>query len=246
MSALGTARIAIEPARARIDEKVRVRVLGLQPKGTVVLRARMNGDWSSYASFEADPTGVVDVSSQPALSGTYEGIDQMGLFWSMAAQDEVKALSFIFESPLTPTMATLTAEVGGEVVASGTLERTHVAPGVRVIPVREQGLVGTLFRPDSDGPRPAIIDLGGSIGGLLERRAALLASHGYAALALAYFGIEGLPPDLFRIPLEYFETAIRWLQVQEGVASDRVAVMGESRGGELARGMPGCCGSWSP
>ena len=158
----------------------------------------------------------------------------MGLFWSMAAQDELEAASFLFETPLTPTITTLTAEVGGEVVASATLERTHLAPGVRAIPVREQGLVGTLFRPDSDGPRPAIIDLGGSIGGLLERRAALLASHGYVALPLAYFGIEGLPQDLFRIPLEYFETALGWLQAQEGVASDRVAVMGELRGGELA------------
>jgi dienelactone hydrolase len=194
----------------------------------------MRDDWSSWATFRADATGAVDVSSQPALSGTYQGIDQMGLFWSMAAQDELEAASFLFETPLTPTITTLTAEVGGEVVASATLERTHLAPGVWAIPVREQGLVGTLFRPDSDGPRPAIIDLGGSIGGLLERRAALLASHGYVALALAYFGIEGLPQDLFRIPLEYFETALRWLQAQEGVASDRVVVMGESRGGELA------------
>jgi dienelactone hydrolase len=206
----------------------------LEPNQTVVLRARMPDDWSSHATFQADVTGTVDVSSQPALSGTYEGIDQMGLFWSMASPDELKAASFIFETPLTLTMTTLTAEVGGEVVASAMLERTHLASGVRVIPVREQGLMGTLFRPDSDGPRPAIIDLGGSIGGLLERRAALLASHGYVALSLAYFGVERLPQDLCRIPLEYFETALRWLQAQEGVASDRVGVMGESRGGELA------------
>jgi dienelactone hydrolase len=227
-------RISIEPARVRIDEKVRVRVVGLDPNETVVLRARTGDEWSSHATFQADAIGAVDVRSAPALSGTYHGIDQMGLFWSMVARDELTAASFIFETPLTPTTTTLTAEVGGQVVASGSLERTHVAPGVRVIPVREQGLVGTLFRPGGDGRRPAVIDLGGSIGGLLERRAALLASHGYVALALAYFGIEGLPQDLFRIPLEYFETAIGWLQAQEGVASDSVAVVGESRGGELA------------
>jgi dienelactone hydrolase len=158
----------------------------------------------------------------------------MGLFWSMAAQDELEAASFILNTPLTPTVTTLTAEVGGEIVASATLERTHLAPGVRVIPVREQGLVGTLFCPDGDRPRPAIIALGGSVGDLMESPAALLASHGYAALALAYFGVEGLPQDLLGIPLEYFETAIRWLQAQDGVAPDRLAVMGDSRGGEAA------------
>jgi dienelactone hydrolase len=64
--------------------------------------------------------------------------------------------------------------------------------------------------------------------------AALLASHGYAALALAYFAVESLPPTLGEIPLEYFETAIDWVCAQPAVDNDRVAVMGTSRGGELA------------
>ena len=190
------ARMAIEPARARIDEQVSIRVLGLEPNQTVVLRARMRDDlggmWRSHAAFRADATGAVNVSSQPALSGTYQGIDQMGLFWSMAAQDELKAASFILQTPLTPTIVTLTAEVDGEVVASATVERTHIAPSdVRVIRVRENGLVGTLFRPDDERPRPAIIVLGGSEGGLWESPAALLASQGYVALALGYYGKIG-------------------------------------------------------
>jgi hypothetical protein len=39
------ARMAIEPARARIDEPVSIRVLGLEPNQTVVLRARMRDEW---------------------------------------------------------------------------------------------------------------------------------------------------------------------------------------------------------
>jgi hypothetical protein len=46
-------------------------------------------------------------------------------------------------------MTTLTAEVGGEVVASATLERNHLAPGVRAIPIREQGLVGAIGSIDT-------------------------------------------------------------------------------------------------
>jgi hypothetical protein len=47
--------------------------------------------------------------------------------------------------------------------------------GTRVLrrPVREGGgLVGTLFAPASSGPRPAVVVLGGSEGGLLGQGAA--------------------------------------------------------------------------
>jgi len=231
-------RIDIAPDNALVDQVIRIRLSGIMPNHAVTLRAQMQdnlgGAWTSHASFRANATGAVDVSSQPPLSGTYQGTDPMGLFWSMATQDELKGATFVLETPNAPTITTLSAEVGSQIVASATLERTHLAHGVRVVPVREQGLVGTLFLPESNAPRPAIIDLGGSVGGLRESRAALLASHGYAALALAYFGIERLLQDFVRIPLEYFETAIKWLQATEGVASDRLAVIGESRGGELA------------
>lgn len=100
--------------------------------------------------------------------------------------------------------------------------------------VRERGLVGTLFLPRAEDSAGAVLVLGGSSGGLNEGPAALLASHGFATLALAYFDEESLPEDLAEIPLEYFERAIRFLGEQDGVDADRIAVQGISRGGELA------------
>jgi dienelactone hydrolase len=76
--------------------------------------------------------------------------------------------------------------------------------------------------------------LGGSDGGLWESNAALLAAHGYAVLSLAYFNYDNLPPKLTEIRLEYFEEGLTWLQKQECVAADRLAVIGVSRGAELA------------
>lgn len=102
------------------------------------------------------------------------------------------------------------------------------------IPVREERLRGTFFVPPGKGPHPAILVLGGSGGGLQEGKAALLASRGFAALALAYFAYEDLPKSLESIPLDYFETAIRRLRTRGDVRSDRIAVMGTSRGGELS------------
>jgi dienelactone hydrolase len=79
--------------------------------------------------------------------------------------------------------------------------------------------------------------LGGSEGGLspdLIARSALLASHGYTALALAYFGLPSLPATLANIPLEYFGEAIDWMQAHPAIRGDRLAVYGLSRGGDLA------------
>jgi uncharacterized protein len=101
-------------------------------------------------------------------------------------------------------------------------------------PVEEEGLVGTLFCPSTPGPHPAVVALGGVGGGIREGGAAALASEGFAALALAYFGVEGLPRELVEIPLEYFERAIEWLKSRPEVDAERIAVVGNSKGGELA------------
>lgn len=101
-------------------------------------------------------------------------------------------------------------------------------------PVERKDLAGTLFHPAESGPRPAVLVLGGSDGGLMEGSAQRLASEGYAALALAYFGAEGLPHELVEVPLEYFAEAIGWLKTQPVVDPSCLAVVGISKGGELA------------
>lgn len=68
-----------------------------------------------------------------------------------------------------------------------------------------------LFFLPGEGPFPGIIDLFGIIGGLIEFRASLLASRGFAVLALAYFAYEGLPDKLLETDLEYFEEAADFL-----------------------------------
>ena len=95
---------------------------------------------------------------------------------------------------------------------------------------------GCSFSRPPDEPKPGIIVLGGSSGKLLfaSQTAALLASHGYPSVALGYFGLDGLPPHLVEIPISYFESALEWLASQSGVQSDALAVLGRSRGAELA------------
>jgi dienelactone hydrolase len=232
-----TFNFEIVPSKALADERVSIRISGFKSNQPVTLWARMKDDldrqWTSHAVFKADHHGVVDPSSQKPLSGTYDIVDPMGLFWSMALDPAEKNLAGFANMALTPIEITFMAVIGGKPVAHKTIERLFIAPDVIRTPVRENGLVGTFFHPAGSGPKSGVIVLGGSGGGLRENLAALLASHGYAALALAYFRMEHLPETMTLIPLEYFETAIHWMQAQDMVIVDKLAVIGMSRGGEL-------------
>lgn len=59
------------------------------------------------------------------------------------------------------------------------------------------------------GPFPGVIDMFGTAGGLTLYRAALLASRGFAALALAFFNFDDLPPNL-ELHLEYFRVTLSY------------------------------------
>ena len=69
-----------------------------------------------------------------------------------------------------------------------------------------------LVYPTAPGPHPAALVLGGAGGGLREGAAQALASEGFAALTLAYLGVDPMPRELVEVPLEYFERAIAWLK----------------------------------
>ena len=53
----------------------------------------------------------------------------------------------------------------------------------------------------------------GSAGGLMEIRASLLASHGFAVLALPFFKYEDLPAGLEEVTFDYFEVRDFMLKV---------------------------------
>lgn len=101
--------------------------------------------------------------------------------------------------------------------------------------VRQPGLVADFMYPKQAKNLPLIIALGGSGGGFLpDKEMQALALHGYAVLSVAYFNVQGLPNKLESIPLEYFSNAIKWGSDQPIVDSDKVVVLGVSRGAELA------------
>lgn len=224
-----------------VDEQVAIIVSGLVPGQPVTMRlsATLGGlTWAAHAAFVADMNGQVDLATMAPTSGTYERADPMGLFWS-ARQDTSStppATAIPLPGPSLPDteLVQLIAEVDGQTAVWTTLRRRFVQEGVRLTSVREIGLVASFYEPPQPGPHPGLMILGGSGGGIPERTAQLLASHGYAALAVGYFGMDGLPASLSLIPLEYFGRALEWLQAQRAVDGTKIGVLGGSRGGELA------------
>ncbi|HEV3087220.1 MAG TPA: acyl-CoA thioester hydrolase/BAAT C-terminal domain-containing protein [Candidatus Elarobacter sp.] len=108
------------------------------------------------------------------------------------------------------------------------------APGLTKVDVASGTLVGTYYAP-ADGKRhPAIVVLGGSEGGLHAADAQRFAQHGYAALALAYFGIDPLPKELSAIPVETVTRGIDWLAARPEVDRAHIGIEGGSKGAELA------------
>lgn len=234
--ALHTQTISISPASVLVDQVAAIQAAGLRPGSTVTISAELvdgrNQLWAASADFEANTQGKIDVATEAPVRGSYHGVSAMGLIWSM--RPAAKDVHF-FAPPRE-----LGAEVihfrllqDGKQVATADLVQTFVADGVRQVHL-EGILHGTLFVPPDPGPHPGILVVGGSEGGLPMARAAWLASHGYAALALAYFRYEGLPADLRNIPLEYFGEACSWMKTRPEIDGSRLAVIGTSRGGELA------------
>ena len=136
------------------------------------------------------------------------------------------------------------------------------------VKVREGPLRGVLFLPPNPGPAVITIYGGVNKGKVPEdrlavgegveifpkihfnifsknsnARAALLASYGFVTLALAYFGVEGLPAVYSSFEMSYFERAVDFLLSQHQVKdSSKVGVFGQSMGGSLALAMMSCLG----
>ena len=237
-SSMAAQSLEVVPARAPIDEPVAIRASGLAPNERIAIRAELTDGggklWSSQADFVADAQGSVDVSKQAPVAGSYKEVSPMGLIWSMMPVLKSGVGSYTQIRNLGPQGIDFHLMRQGKDSATAHLEQIAIAEGVERTPVRDHGLRGTLLVPPGGGHRPAVLVVGGSEGGVPLRRAAWVASHGYIAFALAYFRFEDLPPQLENIPLEYFQKALQWLIARPEVGDSKIAVMGTSRGGELA------------
>ncbi len=233
--------IDIQPIESLADQPLTtLKISNLSPQNTFMLRVKTEDDagvvWISWGTFKSDTSGIIDLSRDMPLSGTFETADPSAVLWSMHPDGEMTDPVPKFEkSTVSPLLIEISIESDEEILAQTTIERIFsLGKGVIREPIDEKGVKGVLFYPEGSGPYPVVVCLSGSGGGYDETRASLLAGHGYAALAVAYFGAGSLPDELSEIPVEFFQRALSWLGDHPRVDCDKVAVYGYSKGGELA------------
>ena len=193
--------IEVDRPDALRDTPLTWHVADLKPGQRITLQLDVEDEagqpWHAHAGFQSTSDGRVDLAHAAPLAGAYHTTDAMGLFWSMLpGGTRHPERAFFAWQKLTPLRYLLTVTSEGAPLAQTQLTRRGVLESDQVIrqPVHGQPFIGTFFSPATPGSYPVALVLGGSEGGLDETAAALLASHGIAALALAYFGLEGLPP----------------------------------------------------
>lgn len=216
-------------------EPLAIEVDGLRPGRQVRLESTYDG-LEAWATFDVPEDGRLDLAAAQPVEGTWSRPDAMGPFWSMRPGSAGVA-GLALDGPYIVELTVLDGDV---TLASTTVTRPGLRPeGVQVTEVRDNGLIGVYALPRTLAAgerRPAVLAFGGSEGGLAGGGllATQVASLGYPALGIAYFGEPGLPPKLENVAVEEFLTALEWLRGRPEVDSRHVLAFGASRGGELA------------
>ncbi|XP_037359582.1 peroxisomal succinyl-coenzyme A thioesterase [Talpa occidentalis] len=239
------ATVTVEPAgRCCWDQPVRIAVSGLAPGQPVTLRASLRDEkgarFRAHARYCADARGLLDLARAPALGGSFAGLEPMGLLWALEPEKPFwRFLKRDVETPFAVELEVLDGhDPGTERLLGRTVhERYFLAPGVRREPVRAGRVRGTLFLPPGPGPFPGIIDIFGVGGGLMEYRASLLAGHGFATMALAYYDFEDLPKNIDTIHLDYFEEALCYMLQHSQVKGPDIGLLGISLGADICLSM---------
>ncbi|XP_074053713.1 bile acid-CoA:amino acid N-acyltransferase [Macrotis lagotis] len=240
-------QIIVHPKIALVDEPLHIRVTGLLPYELVILEAKLTDEkgmiFESQVFYKADEGGEINLEHAAALGGCYMGVHPMGLFWSLKPRKILSRLmkNNVINSPFLVHLSVYNSQMFLEsqksLKTSETVERWYSAPGVERIQIREGRIRGALFLPPGKGPFPGVIDLFGGIGGLTEFRASLLASRGFATLALAYFAYEDLPSELNVVDIEYFEEAVNFLLGHPKVLGPSIGVVSVSQGAQIGLAM---------
>nr|XP_020480345.1 acyl-coenzyme A thioesterase 2, mitochondrial-like [Monopterus albus] len=139
-------------ARCLFDEPVQLKVSGLRSRQVVTMRARSADErgvvFSSSATYRADGRGEIDLDRDPSLSGSYVGVEPMGLLWSM--RPDILHKRFHKDKTITPHVVKLSVHEGegeGRMLAEATNERLVMGEGVSRVSVKEGNFEGVLFTP---------------------------------------------------------------------------------------------------
>ncbi|XP_043092930.1 bile acid-CoA:amino acid N-acyltransferase-like [Puntigrus tetrazona] len=252
--------LSVQPRRGLVDEKFQFAVTNLKPNQKVTLHSLHQSDdrdfWEAFGHYVSDEQGSVTGFKDESLGGTYEGIEPLGLVWSMRPIPGSRHGLRLRKKDIFRPMEVHISVYSGHLsqgfsqqapLATSVTERWYFAPGVKRVNIRENNVRGTLFLPPGPGPFPGVLDLWGASESLVEYRSSLLASHGFASMALEYLAPNNMKTE--DTDASYFEKAYQILENHPMVQKDNLAVLGLCLGSAITLNMvsyskvvkPQCC-----
>ena len=231
--------ITLDPPVVLRGDPVSITVSGLDPgaQATIICRrkyGRENTIYESAATFVADSAGSVDVAKRRPLAAPWRDADGTGLFWSMRNTGSPAPGAWTRHE----VYVEVHADADGQPDASAVLSMSPSVDNLVEIPLGADHPSAFILRPPGTDPLPAVIILGGSEGGDSAARgmAPRLASRGYAAVGLPYYGgrIEGLPQAFADLPLDRVEQVRDLLRERDDIDDENIGLWGVSKGGEYA------------
>lgn len=199
-------------------------------------RKNWEGLLYSFARFKTDGKGQIQLNKNKPILATYSGVDSLGIFWSMTKPTYInEELPFEVKNLESNTIY-FQVEAGGKIISKNELQLNLKTPDINCEEIRKIDLVANFYYPKNKQKLPLIIMVGGAEGGIsgVDDYAKIISSYGYAVLALGYFGMENLPKNFEKIPLEYFFNSIDWAKEMQFIDTTRIVILGGSFGGEAA------------
>uniref|UniRef100_A0A3Q1G5H9 Acyl-CoA thioester hydrolase/bile acid-CoA amino acid N-acetyltransferase domain-containing protein n=1 Tax=Acanthochromis polyacanthus TaxID=80966 RepID=A0A3Q1G5H9_9TELE len=204
--------------RGHPGQPVQVKVAGLRSKQLVTMRARSTDDkgvmFSSSATYRADGSGQIHLDRDPSLSGSYVGVEPMGLLWSM--KPDTLHTCFRKTHLQMPHIVTLSVhdKEDNRMLAEVTNKRYLIGDGVSRIPKKEGNICVFATR------LVTLLSVFFMTSLLFEKRACLLANKGFVVLSIMH--------------LDHFEEAVNFLKWHSKVGSKGIGVISRSKGGDIA------------
>ncbi|WP_180342421.1 acyl-CoA thioester hydrolase/BAAT C-terminal domain-containing protein [Actinomyces wuliandei] len=223
-----------------IDSPVEAKLLDAPPYKELSIKVStvdsQKRSWSNVFSVQADSSGTVDLTAACQVHDKFPW-DSHALVHQLAAEERTRWTNWISFTlqPLTILVEAFDRE--GKRLAYTEYVRSPVGPGVKMIEIRSDGVVGNLFIPSHSVDSRGVLVVPGAWGGLdwSNQVAAIIASHGRPAMALAYFDWQaefGLQNRIENVPLEYLTKASGLLRSMPCADSGWITVIGMSKGAE--------------
>jgi len=196
------------PQSSLLDEKLSINIENLPPKTELQFCLHMtnelNLNFQSSVSYLSDENGCLSLERDQPLdneNGLYK--DSMGLFRDLKPLpgSNQRFWSADVTKPFNCHLK-IVQNSNQKVLKEIDFQRVYMGPGVKREVVSKGRLQGRLFLPSESRIEKPVVPVITLHGGIMKKEpvqevAALLASHGIPALALAYFGLEGLPKKSF-------------------------------------------------